>query len=63
MRNDYAIVWRKWRGYPRGWDFGGEIFWQFFLSFFRGEMWAKLNFLSFLMEVYGGARQRAFVAF
>ncbi|PIR55604.1 hypothetical protein COU74_00510 [Candidatus Peregrinibacteria bacterium CG10_big_fil_rev_8_21_14_0_10_36_19] len=34
-----------------------------FGDFFRGEMWAKLNFLSFVMEVGGGARQRAFVAF
>jgi len=34
-----------------------------FGDFFRGEAGAKLDFLSFVMEVCGGTRQRAFMVF
>jgi len=45
---DYAIVWRKWRGYPRGWDFGDFFSWGNggkvrFFEFFDGSKWGRAS--------------------
>jgi len=54
---DYAMFWRKYLTYPRGWDFWVVMD---FGDFLRGEMGAKLDFLSFLMEVCGGRASEGF---